>query len=192
MPFAVNLRQRLYPPMVPTMSHVALTRAGRTLARRINKPRPRKRWFASERGNALVETAVTMPLIMLIMVGIFTFCIALFQKFELSEAVCVGGTFLSVDRGDTDPCASATTKLLAAAPGLSSSKVSLTYTLNGVATTGTSCPGSSGAANANMVSGGSAQVTASYPCVLTIFPAYKSTTSSLSCTLHATIVEVVQ
>lgn len=133
-----------------------------------------------------------MPLVLLMMVGIFTFCIAIFQKFELAEAVGVGGTYLATDRGDTDPCASTTAKIKAAEPGLTPSKLSFTYTLNGVVTNGTSCPGSSGSPNANMISGGSAQVTATYPCVLSLFPAYNVAPSSLSCTLHVTIVEVVQ
>jgi len=140
-------------------------------------------------GGALVEMAVTLPVVMIIMTGIFSFSIALYQKLQLAEAVSVGGRFLAVDRGDTDPCASTTAKIVAAAPGLTAANITLTYTLNGTSqgTGTTSCPGKSGAANAYMISGDYAQITATYPCSLTVYGAKYS-----SCSLGTQITEVVQ
>ena len=137
----------------------------------------------STRGGALVEIALTLPIVLLLLTAIYWFSLALYQKLELAEAVSVGGRFLAVDRGDTDPCGSTTAKILAAAPGLSSSKISITYTLNGTATgpaSAPSCPGSSGQANANMVAGGTAEIHATYPCTLIFFPVFSIKTLFLS------------
>lgn len=63
-----------------------------------------QRLFHSDsEGGALVEMAVTLPLIMLIMTGIFSFSMALYQKLQLAETVAAAGRQLAVDRGDHDP-----------------------------------------------------------------------------------------
>lgn len=131
-----------------------------------------------------------LPIFLMILIALFTFSIVIYQKFELAEAVSIGGRFLAVDRGDTDPCAATATKIYNAAPGLTQSKLTLTFTLNGVAT-GATCPGASGAANANMISGDNAQILASYPCSYLVFPAFGNSYSS-TCVLQAQITEVVQ
>ena len=69
-------------------------------------------------GGALVEMAVTLPIVMAVMTGIFSFSIALYQKLQLAEAVSNAGHLLATDRGDTDPCTTATNAVYAAAPGL--------------------------------------------------------------------------
>ena len=132
-----------------------------------------------------------MPIVLLVLTAIFFFSIALFQKMQLAEAVSIGGRYLAVDRGDTDPCKSTATQIYSAAPGFTQSKLTLTFTLNGVVTNGASCPGTSGLANANMVSGGAAQVQATYPCTLSFFPAFGHTPST-TCSLTSRITELVQ
>lgn len=149
------------------------------------------RALPAQHGGALVETAVSIPLLFMIFVGIFSFSMVLNQKLQLAEAVSVGGRFLAVDRGDNDPCASAAAKIYAAAPGLSQSKLSLTFTLNGVSTSGASCPGSAGGANANMVSGDNAQISATYPCSFYFFSAFGSKFTT-ACSLTSTVTELVQ
>ena len=139
-----------------------------------------------EEGGALVEMAVTLPLVMLIMTGIFSFSIAIYQKLQLAEAVSNGGHYLAVDRGDTDPCKTVANAIYAAAPGLSSSSMTLSFDLDGT-TTGATCPGTSGAANANMVAGGTGEITATYPCTLAVYGA-----SFASCSLQTQITEVIQ
>jgi Flp pilus assembly protein TadG len=74
---------------------------------------------ADSEGNALVEMAVTLPLIMLIMTGIFSFSMALYQKLQLAEAVAAAGRQLAVDRGSHDPCADVMNAIYNGAPGLS-------------------------------------------------------------------------
>jgi Flp pilus assembly protein TadG len=140
-------------------------------------------------GGALVEMAVTLPVIMAIMTGIFSFSMALYQKLQLSEAISNAGRLLATDRGDTDPCNTATNAFYAAAPGLAHGSLTLTYTLNGTSygSGTTTCPGSSGAANANMVSGGTAQLNATFACSLGVFRM-----KAMTCSLQQSITEVVQ
>lgn len=145
-----------------------------------------KRFSASE-GSSIVEIAVTMPLILLVMTGIFSFSIALYQKLELANAVATGGRYLASDRGDNNPCASTASQIYSAAPGMASSSLTLTFVLNGVST-GATCAGASGAANSNMVAGGTAEIEASYPCVLQVY----GWSLGKSCNLTTQVVEVVQ
>ena len=117
-------------------------------------------------GSAIVETAVALPVILLLMTGIFSFSIALHQKLTLAEAISNGGRVLAAERGDTDPCKTTTAAIYAAAPTLSQSNLTLSYTLNGVAvgTGTTTCSGTT-----NMVAGGSAEITASYPISISVY-----------------------
>ena len=72
---------------------------------------------SSEHGGALVEIAVAMPILMVMLTGIFSFSIALYQKLQLSEAVSNGGRYLATARGQTDPCSLTTSAIYAAASG---------------------------------------------------------------------------
>lgn len=135
-----------------------------------------------EHGGALVEIAVVLPVLLLLMTGIFSISIALYQKLELAEAVSAGGRFLAVDRGDTDPCAMTAAKIYAAAPSLSQKKISLTFVLNGTSYPGATCSGTT-----NMVSGGTAHVNATYPCSLNVYGVKFS-----ACSLGESATEVVQ
>jgi hypothetical protein len=67
------------------------------------------------------------------------------------------------------------------------SDLTLTFSLNGGTATGPSCPGSSGAPNPNMVVGGNAQVTATYPCFLSVYGLNMG-----NCQLYEQMTEVVQ
>lgn len=148
------------------------------------------RLLHGRRGSAIAEMAFTLPILCMILTGAFFLSVALFQKLQLAEAVSVGGRYLAVDRGDSDPCASTAAKIYASAPGLKTSSLTLTFTLNGVST-GASCPGSSGNANSSMVPGANAQIDASYPCTLKFFSAF-GTSNSTACTIKATVVEIIQ
>jgi len=123
-------------------------------------------WGSDTHGGALVETAVSLPVILLLMTGIFSFSVALHQKLELAEAISAGGRVLAVERGDTDPCQTTTAAIYAAAPTLSQSNLTLSYVLNGVpvGTGVTTCPGTP-----NMITGGNAQIIATYPTTIGIY-----------------------
>lgn len=140
-------------------------------------------------GSALVELSLTLPIVFMLLTGVFSLVIALSQKLELAEAVSNGGRVLAVDRGDNDPCSAVTTAIRNAAPGLDSSKLTLTYNLDGNAYAAgvTSCPGSGGGPNGYMVEGGTASVTATYPCTITVFGS-----GLINCTLRTQLTEAIQ
>ena len=148
-----------------------------------------RRGVCGEDGGALVEMAVTLPIVMAVMTGIFSFSIALYQKLQLAEAVSNAGHMLVTDRGDNDPCTTATNAIYAAAPGLTQSNIILTYTLNGnnYGTGTTACAAGAGAANANMVAGKNAEIQATYGCTLGVYGMRYT-----SCSLASQITEVVQ
>ena len=61
--------------------------------------------FGDEKGGALVEFALVLPVLLLVVTAITTFGIALNNYLQLTEAVGIGGQVLSVSRGNTtDPC----------------------------------------------------------------------------------------
>lgn len=143
-----------------------------------------------ERGSALVETAVSVPLVLLIMTGIFSFSTALWQKISLAEALGTGGRYLAVDRGSTDPCQDVSNAIYGAAPGLAKSNLSIDIQLNGYdyGWGTTSCPGTgTGGVNTNMVQNGTALVQAKYPVSFSVYG-----TSYANVNLGGQITEVVQ
>jgi Flp pilus assembly protein TadG len=146
--------------------------------------------LAATNGGALVEVALTMPVVLLIMTGIFTFSTALYQQLALAQAVGTGGRVVAVDRGDTDPCKTVAAAVAAAAPTLTKANLRITLVLGGVSTGPSatpSCAGSNGAPNPNLTTGGTAQVTVTYPCSLAVYGHNYG-----SCTLSSQITEVVQ
>ncbi len=136
-------------------------------------------------GGAMVEIAVTLPLILLVMTGIFSFSIALHQKLTLTQAVSNGGRTLAIERGQSDPCSDSYNAMLAAAPTLDPSKLSVSITLKsgGTSYTTHTCSGTSGA----MAAGDVAQIVATYPCTLQVYGVNFS-----QCQLRSQISEVVQ
>jgi Flp pilus assembly protein TadG len=170
--------------------HSGKERAGDSRKRGSLLRRLRNLFFVSDsEGGALVEMAVTLPVIMAVMTGIFSFSIALYQKLQLAEAVSNAGHLLATDRGDNDPCTTATNAVYAAAPGLTHSKLTLTYTLNGhsYGSGTTACAASPGVANANMVANGTAQIQATYTCTLAVYGM-----SFSGCTIASQLTEDVQ
>jgi Flp pilus assembly protein TadG len=141
-------------------------------------------------GNAIVEMAVTLPIVMAMLTGISSFSIALYQKLQLCEAVSNAGHLLATDRGDTNPCSTATSAIYAAAPGLKQSSITLTYTLNGnnYGSGVVTCAGSpAGTANSNMVAGSTAEIQASYACAIGVYGL-----KNMTCSIASSITEVVQ
>jgi Flp pilus assembly protein TadG len=128
---------------------------------------------SNEGGQALVEFAVVLPILLLIVTGIFAFGIALNQYLELTEAASVGARLLAVSRGQTaDPCATAAAAISNAAPLLTSTSLGYSFVLNGNSY-GASCPTSTNA-GANLQQGVAATVTVTYPCNLTVYMFLKS------------------
>ncbi len=152
--------------------------------------RVRSRFVSDSEGGAIVEIAVTLPLVMRIMTGIFSFSMALYQKVLLAEAISNAGHYLATARGAYDPCASAVAAVENGAPGLTASKLTIKMSLAGVALPA-SCPGAA-AGDPSATFGTSSQgetvtIGASYPMVLGVygrqFPSF---------TIASEISEVVQ
>lgn len=153
---------------------------------------PRLRAVLRTEGGALVEMALTLPVVLIIMTGIFTFSIALNQRLQLTEAVNAGGRALALDRGDKDPCTTVSNIIYAAAPGLAKANMTISFSLNGVKSPGTqgattACDPSGTSANPNLILGDNAQINVSYPCTLIWYK-----TNFGACSLTSQITEQVQ
>jgi len=136
-----------------------------------------------ERGSAMVEFALVLPVLLITITGMAASAIALHNLLVLTNAVNTGAQLLSFSRGQTtDPCATAYTAISNAAPGMASG-LSLTFVIDGSTYTGNSCK--SGAAG--MVQGASAEVTATYPCTVVYYGTVLS-----GCTLKAQLTEFIQ
>ena len=145
----------------------------------------------SESGQALIEFAVSLPLLLLIVTGILTFGLALNNYVVLTNATDTGARALAISSGQTtDPCATAVNAIYAAAPILKPASFTFNFVLNGAHYTGTTCSSASymtGAA-ANLVHQTPAQVTVTYPCSLAVF----GINYAPACSLQAQTTELVQ
>jgi Flp pilus assembly protein TadG len=138
----------------------------------------------NDEGNAIVEFALVLPLLMLVMTGIFAFGIAISNQLTLTQALGTGAQYLQQIRtSSSDPCSDTFTAIRNAAPYLNSSNIVVTVTMNGVtpAQTGNTCSG----AQSNLAPGTSVTVAATYPCTLSVYA--MSFTSS--CLLSAKVTE---
>jgi Flp pilus assembly protein TadG len=122
-----------------------------------------------QEGQALVEAALVLPLLLIAGTGILVFGIYIMQIMTLTEGVGSSGRVLAVSAGlTTDPCSTAATAFQNAAPLLKADNLSYTIVLNsgtGNQTySGSSCSSSSTTSGAAgfLVSGGTATVRVSY------------------------------
>jgi Flp pilus assembly protein TadG len=139
----------------------------------------------------MVEMALVLPVLLLVVTGILTFGLAFNNYVMLTEATSVGARALAISRGQTtDPCATASSAVYAAAPLLASSKLSFTFVLNGTTYTGASCSSGSSTTGAagNLKQGAYASVTVTYPCSLAVY----GTDYAPNCSLQSQISELVQ
>ncbi len=161
----------------------ALQVSGRDFFARRHGPSPRK-IRAGERGQALLEMAFVVPLLLTLVMGIIVFGIALNTYLTLTNSATMGAQAMATSRGQsTDPCATAVSAFEAAAPNLTTASLSFSFAFNGgSATTETSC------ASQTLVQGQNAQMTVTYPCNLTVV----GVNLAPSCTLTAQTAEVIQ
>jgi Flp pilus assembly protein TadG len=140
-----------------------------------------------DQGGALIEIALTVPVLLGVLTGICTFGIAFSNQLTLTQAVGSGGQYLSQIRTTTtNPCADTFTAIKNAAPNLTSSKISVTVTMNGTtpSQSGNTCPGD----QTDLVQGGPVSVSATYPCALNTMPMFGNTLLG-SCQLQAKVTE---
>jgi Flp pilus assembly protein TadG len=131
------------------------------------------RWARTRRrlrrqdGQALVEFAIVLPILMLIVTGIIQFGGMYNTYITLTDSVRTGVRVLALGRGLSDPCdpAIAQTVNSASGTGLTASEVTASLVSPDTCGTGT-YPNRTGG---SMVAGDSATVTASHPYTLSIF-----------------------
>jgi Flp pilus assembly protein TadG len=139
-----------------------------------------------EDGQSLVEFALILPILLLVLVGIFKCGVVYNNYIQLTNAVDVGARQFAEERGQAAPCTDTGADAAAVATGLTTSSITLTMVETGTtnsyvypAATGT-CP--------TLTAGQSSTVTGSYPCNLTIM----GINFDPGCTLTASATEIVQ
>lgn len=151
--------------------------------------------LGSQKGAALVEFALVLPMFLVLSTGIFTFGFALNNYLELTNAVTIGAQDVAVSRNVStipDPCAAGSSAIAGAAPYLTPANVSYTFTFTpaaggvGTSYTGTGTSASCTAQASTMQQGGTVQVTATYPCTLVIYG------NNFGCALKAQVAEIIQ
>ena len=142
-----------------------------------------RRVRVNERGTALIEFALVLPVLLITMTGMAASAIALHNLLVLTNAVNSAAQQLSFSRGQTtDPCATAYAAINNAAPGMASG-MTFTFVINGSSYSGKTCT----AGAAGMVQGATAEVTATYPCTVVYYGTILS-----ACTLKAQLTEYIQ
>ena len=143
----------------------------------------------SEQGQALIEFALTLPILLLIVTGIFAFGIALNNMLGLTNATSTGARQFALMRGQGgDPCAVSVGAIAAAAPLLQNtgSTTGIGYSiLVAGATYNANAPTCSGA---TLTQGQPVKVTTTYPCSLLLY----GVNAFPSCKLTAISAEVIQ
>ena len=166
--------------------------------RQFDVKRKYSRVAAAEEGQALVEAALVLPMLLTVGTGILIFGIFMMQILSLTEGVGSAGRVLAVSGGVTlDPCAAAVTAVQNAAPLLKSSNLSYTVTMNtgtsgDQAYSGTSCSSTSTTTGSAgyLVSGGTVKVKATYSnCSLSF---YGKNLFPGGCSISQSVMETVQ
>lgn len=138
------------------------------ISNRIDKAHVHSLLRTQSEGSALVEMAVVLPLMMLLITGFCFLGIAVDNYLILTHATDVGARYLAVGRGQlTDPCAQTVSVIQNAAPGLSSSKLSYTFTIGSSSNFGSSC--NTTADLAYMSAGATATVNVTYTYSLILY-----------------------
>jgi Flp pilus assembly protein TadG len=132
-----------------------------------------------EGGQALVEMALAMPLLIIMLFGILQFGIIYNQYITLTDAVRSGARELSLERGETNPCNVAANSTVAAGSeiNLASAKVTVSFASGDTS----SCTGSPGSyTSGTLVEGDSGTVTATAPFQISIMglPLYSGNLSA--------------
>jgi len=151
-------------------------------SRSISK-RFRARLRLEDEGSNLVEFALVLPFMMALLTGILSFGSAMMNYEALSRAVGEGAQALVLSRAvTTDPCLTAFNAIKGAAPTLTPSAIEQSISFDGgTAITTTTCSGSLSL----MKYGGTATVSAKYPCNIGVY----GIALTPGCRLTATVTE---
>jgi Flp pilus assembly protein TadG len=85
----------------------------------------------AERGAALVEFALVIPIFLIVTFGMISMGLLMNEYLELTEVCNIGGQQLALMRNNTDPCQTVYNDLVLVSPHIAASTMILTFTLNG-------------------------------------------------------------
>jgi Flp pilus assembly protein TadG len=118
-----------------------------------------------DEGQSLLEMAFVLPVLLMLVMGLFWLGLWIAYYQALTQAVGAGGQVLAHDRGNsTNPCADALAAMQAASPlYLNPANITVTVSLNGTSLGGSnnSCPGNA-LSDLGTAGGGTVQVRATY------------------------------
>jgi Flp pilus assembly protein TadG len=112
----------------------------------------------AQEGQAMVEFALVLPVLLLLIMGIIQFGILFNNYVTLTDAVRAGARQAAVSRGLTDPVAATESRVKKSAAGLKASDLAITVT-----------PLDPNDGSANWVQGGDVTVKATYPYRINLF-----------------------
>lgn len=128
----------------------------------------RKLGWGDDSGQALVEMALSLPMLLMVVFGIAQFGITYNNYIMLTDAVRAGARQLSISRGQTNACTKARDRIYASAASLNAGSLAITMSVNGgtYGYPGSACPSNIGT---SMTGGADVTISATYPCGLTVF-----------------------
>jgi Flp pilus assembly protein TadG len=130
----------------------------------------------NDSGQALIEFALVLPVLLVLIIGIFKFGVTFTNYLTLTDAARNGARQLAVDRGQATPCVDATNAANSAAGGLGGITVTESF------------PAPDTSTCASLVAGDEGVVTATYPCDLSIM----GIDFAPGCTLSSTATERIE
>lgn len=131
-----------------------------------------------------VEFALTAPVLLFILFGIIEFGLTLNNYLVLTDAASAGVRQFAISRSSTNPLTTATAAVTAAAPNLTSANLTITLKVNG-----TACSSDPACQTAlSNATGGSASLTAAYPCNLAIM----GVNFAPGCSLSAEVTDLIE
>jgi Flp pilus assembly protein TadG len=155
--------------------------------------RPRKKQALTragdEQGQALLEFAVVLPVLLTLLLGMVVFGLTLHNYMVLTNATNLGAQRVSMSRGQTtDPCQTTVQTVYAAAPSLVQANLKFTIVLNGTLVANNVAAPSCSGGQQYLVESQTAQVMVTYPCNLRFF----IFNPAPNCILSAQTTEIVQ
>ena len=124
-----------------------------------------------DRGTAVVEFAIVLPMMVTVLTGAASFCMALYSFQQLGNATSAATLQLGADQGlITDPCATTVTTVTAALPNWTPAKLTYTVTITNSSGTATKFGPTTGSGFS--CTSGAADMAANQPVVVTVSYAY--------------------
>jgi len=132
-------------------------------------------------GNAIVETALVLPILMMLMMAIYSIGTAYSNQLSLTNAVQQGAIAVSMQYDGGDLCQTASNAIVAAAPTLNPATITYTLVVNNTSVYPTVSSGASsygptkgsfscgGAPQLSEGTGANITVMATYPCNLNLY-----------------------